>query len=86
MAAVTTTSETPPPAGGGKTSSGGGGLFKYLTEVRAELKKAEWPTREQLVKLTQVVLALIFIIAAYCGALDGLLGLVTNRLFNRGAG
>ncbi len=82
--AVTTTSDTPSPAGGGKTS--GGGLFKYLAEVRAELKKAEWPTREQLIKLTQVVLTLIFIVAVYCGGLDGLLGLVTNRLFNRNAG
>jgi preprotein translocase subunit SecE len=78
MAEATTTSESPSPAGKG------GGLVKYLGEVRAELKKAEWPTREQLVKLTQVVLTLIFIVAVYCGGLDGLLGLVTNRLFNRG--
>ncbi len=84
MAAVTTTSETPNPAGG--KTGGGGGLFKYLAEVRAELKKAEWPNREQLIKLTQVVLTLIFIVAVYCGGLDGLLGLVTNRLFNRGGG
>lgn len=60
-----------------------GGVVQYLREVRAELKKAEWPTREQLIKLTQVVLTLIFLVAIYCGFLDWMLGLVTNRLFGR---
>ena len=58
-------------------------LGRYLSEVQTELKKAEWPTRAELIRLTQVVLTLIFIVAIYCGGLDGLLGLVTNRLFNR---
>ncbi|MBC7806675.1 MAG: preprotein translocase subunit SecE [Akkermansiaceae bacterium] len=58
-------------------------LGRYLSEVQVELKKAEWPTRAELIRLTQVVLTLIFIVAVYCGGLDGLLGLVTNRLFNR---
>ena len=58
-------------------------LGRYLSEVQTELKKAEWPTRAELIRLTQVVLTLIFIVAVYCGGMDGLLGLVTNRLFNR---
>jgi preprotein translocase, SecE subunit, bacterial len=61
----------------------GGGVVQYLREVRGELKKSEWPSREQLIRLTQVVLTLIVIVAIYCGGLDALLGLVTNRLFNR---
>lgn len=58
-------------------------LGRYLSEVQVELKKAEWPTRAELIRLTQVVLTLIFIVAIYCGGLDALLGLITNRLFNR---
>lgn len=58
-------------------------IVQYLKEVQIELKKAEWPTRTELIRLTQVVLTLIFIVAVYCGGLDGLLGLITNRLFNR---
>jgi len=61
----------------------GGGLMGYLRGVREELRKAHWPTRAELFRLTQVVLALIGIVAAYCGALDALLGLGTNRIFNR---
>jgi preprotein translocase SecE subunit len=58
-----------------------GGLMEYLRGVRTELKKAEWPTRAELIRLTQVVLVLITIVAIYCGGLDFLLGLVTNKLF-----
>ncbi|MBC8137862.1 MAG: preprotein translocase subunit SecE [Fibrella sp.] len=64
-------------------SAQGFNIGRYLSEVQVELKKAEWPTRAELIRLTQVVLTLIFIVAVYCGGLDGLLGLVTNRLFNR---
>lgn len=68
-----------------KTEDSGGGfnLGRYLSEVQIELKKAEWPTRAELIRLTQVVLTLIFIVAVYCGGLDGLLGQITNRVFNR---
>lgn len=38
------------------------GLFSalqtYLTEVRAELKKVVWPTREEATRLTGIVLAI----------------------------
>ncbi|HVK03847.1 MAG TPA: preprotein translocase subunit SecE [Armatimonadaceae bacterium] len=81
MAAASNDTTAAVKPGGGRPS--GGGFVQYLREVRAELKKAEWPTREQLIKLTQVVLTLIFLVAVYCGLLDSLLGLVTNRLFGR---
>lgn len=59
------------------------GFGEYLKGVRNELRQAEWPKRAELIRLTQVVLTLIFIIAVYCGVLDFLLSLVTSRLFNR---
>ena len=60
-----------------------GGFTEYLRGVREELLKAKWPTRTELIQLTQVTLVLIAIVAAYCGGLDFLLGLVTNRIFGR---
>lgn len=59
------------------------GLGEYLKGVRNELRQAEWPKRAELIRLTQVVLTLIFIIAVYCGALDFVLSLLTSKLFNR---
>ncbi len=56
-------------------------VAQYLSEVRVELMKAEWPTRAELIRLTQVVLTLIAIVAAYCGSLDAVLTLITNKLF-----
>ena len=59
------------------------GLQEYFQGVVKELKIAEWPSRAELIRLTQVVLTLIGIVAMYCGGLDFLLSLVTNKLFNR---
>ena len=61
------------------------GLGEYLRGVREELRKAVWPTRAELIKLTQVVLAVITIVAIFCGALDALLSWVTSRLLGYGA-
>ena len=61
--------------------SGGFDIVEYLRGVRSELKKAEWPSRPELIRLTQVVLILIAVVALFCGTLDFLLGLITNKLF-----
>jgi preprotein translocase subunit SecE len=74
---------SPAPAAAGTPTTSGGGLMEYLRGVRSELKKAEWPSRAELFQLTRVVLLLILIVAVFCGSLDGLLGLITNRLFSR---
>ncbi|MES2459410.1 MAG: preprotein translocase subunit SecE [Armatimonadota bacterium] len=58
-----------------------GGLLQYLRDVNAELKKAEWPSRADLIRLTQVVLILIAVVAAYCGSIDAILSLISDKLF-----
>lgn len=42
----------------------------FLKEVRLELTKVVWPKREEVIKLTLIVLIISGIIAAYVGALD----------------
>ena len=42
----------------------------FLKEVRSELKKASWPTREQAIRLTGVVIAISLVVALYVGGLD----------------
>jgi len=79
---TTMATNSPAPGAAGAPTISGGSVVEYLRGVRSELKKAEWPSRAQLFQLTRVVLLLILIVAVYCGALDGLLGLVTNRLFS----
>lgn len=72
-------SDTPVRAAGEVPKAGG--PIQYLRDVNAELKKAEWPTRAELIRLTQVVLILIAVVAAYCGSLDAILSLISGKLF-----
>ncbi len=77
MAAIEPTTNNVP------VSKSGTGIVEYLQGVRAELKKAEWPSREELIRLTQVVLFLLFVTALFCGSLDGILSVITHNLFTR---
>lgn len=46
--------------------------FKYIGEVKEELRKVEWPTREKTVRLTVIVVAASAFVGIYIGALDWL--------------
>ena len=45
-------------------------LVKFLREVRAELKKVGWPNKQELIKLTTVVILVTVVVSAYIGGLD----------------
>ncbi len=84
MTAPAANTKPSPRPGGDAAPAQRGGLGEYLRDVRAELKKAQWPTKPELIKLTRVVLGVITIVALFCGALDAGLGWLTARLFGFG--
>jgi preprotein translocase subunit SecE len=43
---------------------------QFLKEVIAELKRVTWPTRDETVKLTFVVIAISVMVGAFIGGLD----------------
>ena len=45
-------------------------LTTFLQEARIELKKVTWPTRNEVIKLSFVVISISLIIAFYIGLLD----------------
>lgn len=45
----------------------------FYTEVKEELKKVSWPTKEQTIRTTAVVAVVVAIIAVYLGAVDAVL-------------
>jgi preprotein translocase subunit SecE len=45
-------------------------MFKYLNEVRGELKNVSWPARTEVIKLTLIVVAISAIVSLYLGSLD----------------
>lgn len=52
------------------------GIRRTVQETIGELRKVSWPTRQEAVKLTKVVLTVIFVTAAALGLLDYLWTLI----------
>ncbi len=47
-------------------------VTRYLREVRGELKKVTWPSREESWRLTWIVLAVTILFALFLWAFDSL--------------
>lgn len=45
-------------------------VSRYLSEVSTELKKVTWPTRQQTIDKTLLVIVVSVIVGAYIGLLD----------------
>ncbi len=51
----------------------------FLKEVRIELKRVTWPTRQQTIKYTLIVIGLSLAVAAFLGGLDFLFSWLLNK-------
>jgi preprotein translocase subunit SecE len=51
--------------------------FSFFAEVVAELRKAHWPTRQEALRLSILVLSVCIVVGVILGALD----LAFTRLF-----
>lgn len=45
-------------------------IITFLKEVRLEMRKVNWPTRQETLRYTLIVIAASFAVAAFLGALD----------------
>ncbi|TET87000.1 MAG: preprotein translocase subunit SecE [Dehalococcoidia bacterium] len=52
------------------TTKRGGSRFKFFTETIAELRKAVWPTRQEAIRLTIIVLVICLVMGGILGVLD----------------
>jgi preprotein translocase subunit SecE len=55
-----------------------GGIVQYFRETREELRKVTWPTREEAVSLTWIVMLTTFFMALVLGLAD----FVFSRIFS----
>jgi preprotein translocase subunit SecE len=62
-------------SGAGSGGSGRGGPLTYLRGVWEELKKVVWPARDELMRMTGIVIATVILFAALVGGADYLLSL-----------
>jgi preprotein translocase subunit SecE len=54
-----------------------GGIQRWFRETRGELRKVVWPSREEALRLTYVVIAISLVMGAVLGVAD----LVLNSLY-----
>ena len=45
-------------------------LFIYLKQTKTEVKKINWPTREQTIRYSLIVIAISLTVAFFLGGLD----------------
>jgi len=67
------------------TAQPASGLGGYLRDTRAEMRKVVWPTRDQAINLTLVVLLITFLMTAILGGLDFIFGQLLNYLIGVGS-
>ncbi len=60
-----------------------GGPVVFIKEVKAELSKVLWPTRQEVVKLTIIVIFVSAAIGLYIGGLDLVFTKFTDLLVKR---
>jgi preprotein translocase subunit SecE len=53
---------------------------RYLREIRAEMNRATWPTRQELIASTLVVIVVVTIMALYLGAWDAVFAWLFQRV------
>ena len=49
-------------------------IIQFLREAYVEMQKVAWPTREQTVHYTTLVIAISLVVAAFLGLLDYMFG------------
>lgn len=67
--------------GGGRT-----GFIHFIGECREELRRVQWPNREQLFQSTVIVIVLSFVIGAYLYGLDQVFSQMAGWLIQKQAG
>jgi preprotein translocase subunit SecE len=55
-------------------------ISKFFNEIKAEMKKVTWPTRDELKESTKLVIIATFVVTIFVGAVDQVLTLIIRRL------
>ena len=53
----------------------------FLTDMKNELKKVTWPTKDELKESTRVVIVASFILTVFIGVIDQILSRIVKLIF-----
>ncbi|MBD3238070.1 MAG: preprotein translocase subunit SecE [Candidatus Moranbacteria bacterium] len=54
--------------------------IRFIKETRVELKNVKWPTKEQAIKYTKMVIYMSLATAIFLGSLDYLFNLLITKI------
>jgi len=54
-------------------------ITTFLKEVRLEMKKVNWPTRQETTKYTLIVVGISAAVAVFLGAIDFIFTTILNK-------
>jgi len=56
-------------------------LIRFLREVRNELKRVTWPSRDEIRESTTVVIVLVLLLSVFIGLVDRALSFLVSIIF-----
>ena len=56
-------------------------MVNYLKGVRQEVARVSWPTRNEVISLTALILLLTVVLTLYIWGIDGVIGLILRYVF-----
>lgn len=56
-------------------------LVKFIREVRNEMRRVSWPTRDEVRESTTVVIVIVLILAVFIGLVDRALSFLISLVF-----
>ena len=55
-------------------------IARFFDEIKSEMKKVTWPTRDELKESTKLVITATFVVTVFVGVVDQILTLLIRRL------
>jgi preprotein translocase subunit SecE len=54
-------------------------IFTFLKEVRLEMKKVNWPTKQETMRFTLLVIGVSLFVAIFLGGIDFIFTAILNK-------
>ena len=61
-------------------------ITRYFREVRAEIAKVTWPSRQEVLRLSAIVVVVLFAMSAFMAIIDWAFSRVMQAIISWGAG
>lgn len=61
-------------------------ITKYLKEVRAEIRKVTWPSRQEVLRLSAIVLIVLVVMSSFMAIVDFAFSRLMQAIISLGAG